>query len=61
MQVVGEGRALVCFDGECQETKWKKKIKTSRTRYYISDEEIEFNRGTIWIEVLRPEIELSII
>ncbi len=60
MKVTGEGEALLCFDGECQEASWKKKTKTSRTRYYINDEEAKFNRGTTWIEILRPEIEINI-
>ena len=59
MKVVGEGEALVCLDGSCREAQWEKKTESSRTRYYINDEEIEFNRGVTWIEVLRPEIEIN--
>lgn len=60
MEVVGEGKALVCFDGKCREAHWEKKTKGARTRYYIDGEEVVFNRGTSWIEILRPEIEVSI-
>lgn len=58
MDVTGSGRALVCFDGKCNEGDWKKSNKTARTRFYINDQEVEFNRGTTWIEVVRPEREV---
>lgn len=60
MEVGGEGKALICLDGECREARWKKKTKASKTRYYIDGEEVEFNRGTTWVEVLRPEIKVVI-
>ncbi|MCD4761960.1 DUF3048 domain-containing protein [bacterium] len=60
MNTVGEGRAFVCLDGKCQEANWKKKNKGARTRFYdISEQEIIFNRGVTWVEVVRPEIEFS--
>ena len=61
MDTIGEGDAFVCFDGKCQKAIWKKKSKTSRTRFYFSDnKEVNFNRGTTWVEVLRPEIKVEI-
>jgi len=60
MDVIGEGKASICLDGFCQEASWRKKTKSSRTRYYVDEREVEFNRGTTWIEVLRPEIEVVI-
>lgn len=61
MDVLGEGMATVCMDGVCNEGKWKKKSKTSRTRYYNEEDiEFDFNAGSTWIQVIRPEIEVNI-
>ncbi|MEA3463704.1 MAG: DUF3048 domain-containing protein [Patescibacteria group bacterium] len=60
MDYIGEGKAVVCFDGKCQKGIWQKKLSSSRTRFYNNDkEEFKFNAGTIWIEVVRPEIEVN--
>ncbi|MCK5415915.1 DUF3048 domain-containing protein [Candidatus Parcubacteria bacterium] len=62
MDVVGEGEAVVCFDGKCDEAIWKKKNTAARTRFYFKDkdnDEVEFNAGKIWIEVVRPEREVE--
>lgn len=56
---IGEGRSVVCMDGKCNEGKWKKSSSSSRMRFYDNEnKEIHFNRGTTWIEVVKPEIEL---
>jgi hypothetical protein len=34
MQHIGEGKALVCLDGKCEEGEWRKKTAASRTRFY---------------------------
>lgn len=61
MTIIGEGKATICLDGRCQEGKWKKKNSSTRTRFYDqNDQEISFNRGKTWIEVVRPEIEVKI-
>lgn len=52
-QTTGEDRALVFMDGKVIEGKWKKPERTSRTKFYDSEgNELAFNRGTTWIEVL---------
>lgn len=59
MDVVGGGKGVACLDGECREAYWRKKSKTSRTRFYNDsefNEEIELNGGTTWVEIVRPEI-----
>lgn len=59
MDDIGEGNSVVCMDGFCSEGKWKKLSSTSRIRFYDSNNnEIEFDRGTTWMEVVRPEIEV---
>lgn len=51
----GEGKAFVLRDGVVIEGKWKKAERTDRTIFYDSNnQEIQFNRGQTWIEVL-PE------
>ncbi len=53
---IGEGEALICLDGKCQKGKWNKKSYSSRTTYsYNSGKEVEFNKGTTWIEILRNQ------
>jgi len=59
MEVVGEGEALVFLDGTVITGTWKKDAKDSRTIFYASDgEEIEFNAGTTWIEVVPTDRDI---
>ena len=52
IDVEGEDRALIFRDGEMIEAKWKKNKKEDRTRYYDSaGNEIELNRGQIWVSI----------
>jgi len=60
MDHIGEGKAVVCLDGQCTEGKWNKKTSSSRTRFYDENgEEFVFNAGTSWVEVVRPDIEVE--
>jgi len=60
MDNLGTDKAVACFDGSCQEGSWKKLTSTSRTRFYNqAGVEFEFNAGTTWVEVVRPEIEVT--
>jgi len=53
---LGEGKAWVFRDGETVEGKWKKDEINQITKYYDNNgNEIEFNGGTIWIEVIPDE------
>lgn len=50
---IGGGNALIFQDGKKIEGKWEKKDRESRLRFYDgSGKEIEFNRGTTWVEVV---------
>lgn len=61
MTIIGEGEAYVCRDGVCQAGTWKKKSSTARTRFYDANgQEFEFNPGTTWVEVVRPDIEFTV-
>ncbi len=59
MGTIGTGTAIVCLDGQCQEGTWKKDSATARLRFYSKEgSEFMFNRGTTWIEIVRPEKEI---
>lgn len=59
MEAVGEGEALVFLDGTVISGTWKKDAKDSRTLFYNSDgEEIEFNAGTTWIEIVPTDRDI---
>ncbi|MBU4375374.1 DUF3048 domain-containing protein [Patescibacteria group bacterium] len=61
MEHIGSGKALACLDGKCAAGEWRKDKSSARTRFYNEGgEEFEFNSGVTWVEVVRPEIELSI-
>lgn len=49
----GTGKAIFLIDGKQIAGTWQKPSRTSRTIYYdASGNEIQFNRGLIWIETL---------
>jgi hypothetical protein len=55
MQDVGSGEATFCLDGVCRTGRWDKQDYSSRTRFtYADGNEVKFNAGTTWIEVMRP-------
>jgi len=50
---VGSGDALVALDGRTVPAKWEKRSLTGRTRFYgANGDELSFNAGTTWIEVV---------
>lgn len=56
IDTIGEGQAWVYRDGERIEGTWVKNSKKDIVKYYDTDgNEIEFNRGTTWIEVIPDE------
>ena len=60
MDNIGSGKAVLCMDGHCNEGLWKKLSSTSRMRFYDSENnEIKFNRGVSWIEIVKPEIGVN--
>ncbi|MFA6005614.1 MAG: DUF3048 domain-containing protein [Patescibacteria group bacterium] len=49
----GTGDAVILQDGTVTKGSWAKKDRFTQIRFYdASDEEVKFNRGTIWVEVL---------
>lgn len=50
---IGEGDAIILMDGEKIDGRWKKVNRTDRTTFYDSaGNELELNRGRIWISIL---------
>ena len=61
MDTIGEGKSWYCFDGICEIGKWKKESKEKREKIYdANEEEVRFNAGTTWIEVIQGEGQVSI-
>ncbi len=59
-RTTGEGRAFVFQDGVAIEGSWKKPSAAERTRFFdAAGNEIAFNRGQTWIEVLAAGDPLS--
>jgi len=53
VDTIGQGDAVILMDGEEIDGSWKKTNRTDRTTFYDnSGNEIEFNRGRIWISIL---------
>jgi hypothetical protein len=52
-QMVGTGKALIFRDGYVINGSWKKDSLNDRTLFYNSmNQEVEFNRGKIWVSVV---------
>ncbi|PIR93302.1 hypothetical protein COT99_01465 [Candidatus Falkowbacteria bacterium CG10_big_fil_rev_8_21_14_0_10_43_10] len=61
MDTIGGGRAWYCLDGICKEGEWKKPDKKTREKIYNKNgEEVKFNAGTAWIEVIQEEGQILI-
>lgn len=59
-RTTGEGRAIVFQDGVAIEGSWRKPSAAERTRFFdAAGDEIAFNRGQTWIEVLAAGDPLS--
>lgn len=53
LDLVGEGGALVFKDGEMLNVTWKKPSADARTRFFDEDDdEVRFNPGQTWVELL---------
>lgn len=53
IRTAGSGNALVFQDGKKIEGTWEKKDKLDMLRFYDKNgKEVEFNRGTTWMEVI---------
>src|SRR3972149_10238774 len=52
-KLLGSGKALVFVDGKAIDATWNKAGRDERTKFFdLNGEEIEFNRGNFWIEIV---------
>lgn len=57
---LGEGEAVVFQDGTVLVGRWKKANRGDRTKFYINDtEEVSFNPGTTWIELVPTDTAVT--
>ncbi len=60
ISTVGNGDALIAIDGLAVHGTWHKDDRTSRTRYYdASGNQIRFNAGATWIEVVPEDAKVD--
>ncbi len=54
LKLIGRGDATLYRDGKAIALRWWKKDKNSRTIYYVkgTQTQVEFNRGSTWVEVV---------
>ena len=59
-ETIGKDKAQIFLDGKVIEGTWEKKDIVDRTRFFDSNNnEVEFNRGTTWIEVVPVGSEIE--
>jgi hypothetical protein len=59
---IGSGKAEVFRDGVTVVGTWKRETKNARTRFYTAaGEEIAFNPGTTWIEVVPDTLSIQLV
>ena len=49
---VGNGNGMYLTNGESIEITWEKKSEKERTKFYINSDELTFNPGNTWIQVV---------
>lgn len=60
IKLVGEGEAVICLDSYCEKGSWKKNSDKDRSIFYYSNgQEVEFNRGKTWIQLLDKNYSLE--
>lgn len=56
IKTMGEGEALIFFNGQYINGKWKKENRGDRTKFYdAAGKEIQFSRGNSWIEIVKQD------
>jgi len=60
METIGEGEAMIFRDGLAIEAKWIKEGRNQRTKFYdLAGEEIKFNAGQTWIQIVPTDREIT--
>ena len=59
IKIIGKGDAIIFLDGKTIKGYWEKLSVKKRTKFYDqNNQEIEFNRGVSWIEVVGKNVSL---
>ncbi|MDZ7798516.1 MAG: DUF3048 domain-containing protein [Patescibacteria group bacterium] len=60
METIGQGEAMIFRDGLAIEAKWIKEGRNQRTKFYdLAGEEIKFNAGQTWIQIVPTDREVT--
>lgn len=52
-KLIGEGKGYIFRDGTMEDITWKKESLEKRMKFYlVNGEEVEFNRGKMWVSVV---------
>jgi len=61
INTIGEGRATVFMDGKRISAFWEKSSREARTKFYDEHgEELLFNKGATWVEVVSIDTEVVV-
>lgn len=52
IEMLGEGKAIICQNGICQNGTWRKNNHLERLRYFIDEKELVFEPGSTWISFI---------
>ncbi|MBI4117802.1 MAG: DUF3048 domain-containing protein [Parcubacteria group bacterium] len=56
VEMIGSGEAVIVMDGAAVRGEWRKASLAERTRFFVDDEEVTFNRGMSWIMVMDEKL-----
>ena len=60
LRTLGKGKAWVFRDGEVVEATWSKPTADSRLKFYdVTGRDIDFNRGSTWVQVITNRWDLK--
>ncbi|NIV72915.1 MAG: DUF3048 domain-containing protein [Calditrichae bacterium] len=60
LRTLGKGKAWVFRDGEVVEATWSKPTAQSRLKFYdVTGRDIEFNRGSTWVQIITNRWDLK--
>lgn len=61
MDTVGSGKAKILQDGQITEATWKKTDRKARTKFFDKDnQEIQFNPGVSWYQIVPPGTAITV-
>lgn len=60
-ELIGKGKAVIFMDGILKNATWEKKSLNDRTFFYLENgDQVEFNRGKIWVSVVPSRNEKQV-